>query len=354
MIDLFVCPLDVWLFRDGRPFDSGGNHRAESMFPPYPSTTQGAIRSYQLSRLENLDLNDKSAVEKAVGTSTDMKDLRLRGPIVAQYQDGSLRRYYPQPADAISVDETHVRPTNPPVKPPEHIRVSTRTELIGFNEPLVKGKSGLWLLEENLTACLRGETVEALPADMLFERENRPAIGMDNPKRASLQGALYEVEFIRPQPGIGLWLQMDGQSYADWPNTGILSLGGERRAASFEKIASPRPLPQHPRSLPPRFKIYFASPAYFSGGWQPAQSWERFFTGKVNLHAAAIARYECLGGYDMSNPHSPHKPSRRYVPAGSVYYFSGQNIALRDDLPQHAVTEEGGEIGFGQIFIEEW
>ncbi|HXG18262.1 MAG TPA: type III-B CRISPR module-associated Cmr3 family protein, partial [Methylomirabilota bacterium] len=42
---LFLEAIDVWLFRDGRPFDARSDHRAESLFPPYPSVMQGAIRS---------------------------------------------------------------------------------------------------------------------------------------------------------------------------------------------------------------------------------------------------------------------------------------------------------------------
>jgi len=352
MTDLFLTPLDVWLFRDGRPFDSGGNHRAESLFPPYPSVTQGAIRSFQLVQ-QGVNLNDRQAIEAAVGTSSDVLDLRLRGPFVARPENGRLIRYFPQPADAVSTGEKHIRPAAIPVPAPAHVRSSARTDLLGLAESLNKGKSRLWLSETALRNYLRGETVEGLPEDQLFVRENRLAIGMDNPKRAALQGALYEVEYIRPGTSTGLWLHLEGEQYSNWPQNGVLSLGGERRGAYFEAITTASAWPALPNPLPPRFKLYFASPAYFSMGWQP-DDWGKFFTEPVTLHAAAVPRYECMGGYDLSRPGSPHKPSRRYVPAGSVYYFSGKNVAIRNNLPQQAVTEEGGEIGFGQILVEGW
>jgi hypothetical protein len=45
---LFLEPLDVWLFRDGRPFMAGQQFRAASRFPPSPLVVQGALRAYHL------------------------------------------------------------------------------------------------------------------------------------------------------------------------------------------------------------------------------------------------------------------------------------------------------------------
>jgi CRISPR-associated protein Cmr3 len=49
------------------------------------------------------------------------------------------------------------------------------------------------------------------------------------------------------------------------------------------------------------------------------------------------------------------KPARRYVPAGSVYYFECQGEArLRPDLVQNAITDYGAQIGFGQVIVTNW
>jgi CRISPR-associated protein Cmr3 len=109
--------------------------------------------------------------------------------------------------------------------------------------------------------------------------------------------------------------------------------------------------------LPPRFLIYFATPAYFSAGWQP-QNWRRFFEGNVTLQAAAVNRFQSLGGFDWAkDPRDPlaHKPARRYVPAGAVYFFTSEGQArLKPDLIQNAIADVGAEIGFGQILIGGW
>ena len=351
MMQLFLEALDVWLFRDGRPFDAGSDHRAESMFPPYPSVVQGAVRSHQLARL-GVDLTNREAVRAAVGDATDYKELRLRGPIVARRRpDGSLQRFFPIPADAAPSGQTdHYRPLRPQAKP-EGVLCSIPTPqlLLPVGEPR-KEKAGLWLDENSLQRCLAGEAVSAIESKELFGRESRFSIGLDSRPRVTREGALYEVEFIRPEPGVGLLVDVNG--YNGWPSEGVLRIGGEGHAARYTVVALPLKWPALPEQLPKRFKIYFATPTYFANGWQPAD-WSRFFTGQVTLQAAAIPRYETVGGYDLAR--DEHKPARRFVPAGSVYFFECTGQAqLRSGLVQHAITDFGAEIGFGQIIIKEW
>jgi CRISPR-associated protein Cmr3 len=62
MMHLLLEAVDVWLFRDGRPFDAGSDHRADSLFPPYPSVMQGVIRSHHLV-VKNVDLRDPKQIE---------------------------------------------------------------------------------------------------------------------------------------------------------------------------------------------------------------------------------------------------------------------------------------------------
>src|SRR5207248_3106902 len=96
---LFLEAIDVWLFRDGRPFDALSDHRAESLFPPYPSVMQGAIRSHHLV-VKGIDLRNPRQIESEVGTALDYKDLRIRGPFLARHELGRVIRYLPIPAHA--------------------------------------------------------------------------------------------------------------------------------------------------------------------------------------------------------------------------------------------------------------
>jgi CRISPR-associated protein Cmr3 len=354
-MNLFLEPTDVWLFRDGRPFDARSDHRAESLFPPFPTVIQGVLRSHHLV-VQGIDLTDPAAIAAAVGTAEDFRALRMRGPFLAQRQGAHLIRYFPAPADAHTVKEgdepsVRIKPATLALDCPPSVRTSAPTRgLLGLNDEPVKGQSDLWLTEEALHRYLAGQTVAATPAATLFTQESRFGIGLEPSRRTTAEGLLYEVAYVRLQPTVGLLVEVTGLD--GWPSHGVLRIGGEGRAAVFEKVAEV-PWPAPPDPLPSRFKVYLATPAYFTGGWQPDKGdWNRFFTGPVRLLAAAVGRYISLGGYDLAR--GEHKPARRYVPAGSVYYFEAEGKArLRPDLINQALTDWGAEIGFGQILIKE-
>ncbi len=355
-MELFLEPVDVWLFRDGKPFDALSDHRARSLFPPYPTVMQGVIRSHHLV-VKGVDLRDPAAIAEAVGTAEDFGDLRLRGPFIARKEGDHITRYFPIPADVVLDRQTgSYRPLRPRLRgEASYVLTSAPADLPrllwqpeGY-EPS-KQVPGRWLAEEELCKCLCGEQAKATSGEELFVRESRFGIGRDDATRTTLEGALYEVEFIRPRPGVGLWVQVEG--YDGWPERGTLRIGGEGRGAHFTRIEPALGWPQVPAPLPARFKVYFASPTYFEEGWR-TKDWERFFDGAVTLQAVALNRYESIGGFDWAS--GGQKSARRYVPAGSVYYFTtNDSVRLKTDLINGAITDRWPEIGFGQVIITEW
>jgi CRISPR-associated protein Cmr3 len=349
---LFIEPVDVWLFRDGRPFLAGSDHRAQSLFPPYPSVMQGVIRSHHLV-VHNIDLTDRQAIEKAVGTATDYRNLRLRGPFVARRENGQVVRYFPVPADAVWRGD-QVQPLAPQDKTNEGIRSSAPTPLLLWDtgEP-EKPKGNRWLSQPDLENYLSGKSVIPLAGEELFLRENRLGIGLDDATRTTRRvgggGLLYEVAFIRVCDGVGLEVEVQGLD--GWPTAGVMRMGGEGRAGRFGPSNAPAWSPPQ-KPLSQRFKIYFATPTLFEEGWQP-KNWNKFFKGDVKLVAAALGRYQSVGGFDWAK--GAHKSAHRYVPAGSVYFFECPDQAeLAPDLTNEAITDDGAEIGFGQIIIGRW
>lgn len=118
-------------------------------------------------------------------------------------------------------------------------------------------------------------------------------------------------------------------------------------------ITDPHPFPS--AEIPKgNAKIYFATPTFFKYGWLP-NDWSKFFDGNFQLAAAAVDKPISVGGIDLAksyrNSHNMHKPARRYVPAGSVYFFDGK-LKLKSNL--QAVTDDGENLGFGQIIIGRW
>ncbi len=358
-MELFLEAVDVWLFRDGRPFDAGSDHRAASMFPPYPSVVQGAIRSYHLV-VKGVNRRDPRAIAEAVGTADNFGSLRLRGPFVARKEDKSIVRYFPLPADAVLDRNSGLyRPLEPRLlREMPRVRVSAPPDLpallwLPADVVPARDQPDRWLREDELLKYLRGEPASATDGHTLFAREYRTGVGLDSTTRTAEEGLLYHVEFIRPQPGVGLWVEVNG--YDGWPAEGLVFLGGEGRSARFTRLETLLGWPSPPDPLPPRFKVYFAAPTYFNGGWQPQGGWGRFFTGPgtVTLHAVALRGYESVGGFDLAGGRP--KPARRYVPAGSVYYFTAEGqMRLNPALVNGAITELWPEVGFGQVIISAW
>lgn len=356
-MELFIEPVDVWLFRDGKPFDALSDHHARSLFPPYPTVIQGAIRSHHLV-VKNIDLRNPTAIRETVGTVEDFGPLRLRGPFIAKKENGKITRYFPVPADVVPDKKAGVYRLLKPRLRRDMSYVLTNAPddlpmLLWPPEDCEPSKEGFghWLAEADLLRCLAGERAMSMRSEELFVRESRLGIGRDDATRTTREGALYEVEFIRPCPGVGLWVQVEG--YDGWPQVGTMRLGGEGRGAHFEQIEPLLGWFQPPNPLPPRFKVYFASPTYFEDGWKPKEGWSRFFDGHVKLQAVALSRYESIGGFDWAS--GDQKAARRYVPAGSVYYFTAEGSAcLNSNLINGAISDRWSEIGFGQVIITEW
>lgn len=352
---LFIEPVDVWLFRDGRPFNAGADHRARSLFPPYPSVMQGVIRSQHLV-LQDVDLGNPQAIEEAVGTATDYRGLRMRGPFVARKENGKVVHYFPVPLDTVFREDKKLHPLTPR-KVPAGIKTSAPTPYLLWDdgEP-EKPKGRMWLSEGALHQYLDGKPVEPTLERDLFLREDRLGIGLDDATRTTAEsesgvGLLYEAEFICVKDSVGLKVEFEGLPGLNaWPEHGVLRMGGEGHGGRYERSNS-QAWPAIPDPLPTRFKIYFATPTYFEDGWRPT-TWDRFFAGEVKLQAAAVGRYQSIGGFDVAK--GQQKAARRYVPAGSVYYFACQGeVKPQKTLVNRAITDAGAEIGFGQVIIKE-
>ncbi len=360
MTAIFLEPLDVWMFRDGRPFDAGQAHRAESRFPPLPTTVQGALRAYHLAVVrKDVPFDDPAAIEAAVGPADGWGPLRMCGPFLARRTAGGrVERLFPPPADAVP-SESGIARLPAPASPPEWLRTDAPVpELFPLwevererAERSGKGEPRLWLTLPALRAYLDRKAVAGIAEDTIWEREVRVGIAQDSARRVTVEGRYYEASYVRLAPGYGLLVEFAGLE--GWPERGLLALGGERRSASFEVVQADA-LPTAPDPLPERFSVYLATPACFEDGWRP-RDWSALFDGQVELVAAAIPRYESAGGYRVAD--NGHRPSRRFVPAGSVYSFRARGaVRLREahGLWWPSFTQWGAEIGFGVAVIGAW
>ena len=358
MKHLFIEPLDVWLFRNGRPFNSQEDHTAQGIFPPFPGTMQGILRTHHLA-LHGINIHNKTAVIDHVGTRYSYPDnFRVIGPFIARRQKEKIVRYFPLPQDLYLGENQQTYRTFKPEQNP-----NTYTDLMtkglahlwllwrhDHQEPQKdESEGGRWITETQLGVYLRGEPIpkkDMVTGSELFTTEPRVGIGLNNQQRVTKEGMLYEVKFTRLKANVGLTVGVEG--LAGWPNEGILALGGEARVGHYVECAGWSP-PCHVNKESNQFKIVFLTPTYFENGWE-SKDWGQFFENEVQLVTAAVNRPLIWGGRDLAN--NKHEPSYRYVSAGSVYYFKGQpNLKLPyiTDIP-----DQFGPIGLGQFAIGGW
>ncbi len=359
-----IClrPVDVWLFRDGRPFTAGEDHAAETLFPPSPFTLQGAIRTKALADkgVDFVAFAQKRQPDSDVGFGENYGKLRLFGPLLMHRREGKWERLIPAPADlARKGDELLL--LKPLRKAPFVTNLPEALNLLWLKiaEP-VKEATG-WLPESAWGDYLNGRLPKRLVrTEELFTMEPRFGIAIEPQAQTAQPAMLYQASFVRLKENAALWADVEGVSL---PSKGLLRFGGEGRAAFYEEAQ----LPPFPQRLPinfssgERFKVVLVTPAWFSGGWQPdGGDWQRMFRASVKLVAAAIKRPLRLGGFDIAK--KVPKPLRTLVPAGSVYFFEAQEaFSLPQDFaftetPQE-IRRNGGNwahIGLGRILVGRW
>jgi CRISPR-associated protein Cmr3 len=373
MMRLFIEPTDVWLFRDGKPFDAGSDHRARSLFPPFPSTMQGAIRSKTLA-LSGVDLDDYAhrrssaeAIASVIGWPGEgFGRLQLRGPFIARRENDRIIRYFPRPFDLVQVENgktSECKTLSPLIDSP-----FTNNAPESLNPPWIRSSKKIedasgWLSEDELLKYLNGETFILTHANDLFVRESRFGIKLNDHERRVDEGHLYEVEFIRPGKDVGLVVDVVGLEC--WPSSGFLAIGGEGRGAHYRRIDPSEneiSVPGPNQNGKTCFKLYFATPAYFDGGWRPAgRNLMSIFGKNVKFVSAAFDRPQMIGGAKIDKKSQSsglfQKPMRRYLPAGSVYFLEADGqISYNGNPITETPKDESdlGQIGFGQIFIGKW
>ncbi|MBM4459506.1 MAG: hypothetical protein FJ011_17405 [Chloroflexi bacterium] len=375
---LFIEPADVWLFRDGKPFDAGSDHRARSLFPPNPTTMQGVIRSKLLMAsgvpLPAYARKDPAAqaVAGQIGCPADRPPFALRGPFIARGardpNSGKVRQvaaYLPLPADVVQISQQYhiLQPLRDSPFRANWPQDGLLPLWLRTNQP-IKEAAG-WLAWDALVACLKGVSPtpdQVLKDERLFVHESRFGVGIDSRMKRPEEGLLYQVEFARPRQEIGLLVEVDDSKLSakiQFPADGLTSIGGESRGGRYEIVsfappANPWPQPENDGKT--RLRLYFSTPTWFAQGWQAAD-WGNWLSGtNLRLVSAAVRRVQSIGGARIdteSQRGNFQKAMYRYVPAGSVFFFEADGPITYTGTP---VTDgpDDGQIGFGQVLAGKW
>lgn len=286
--------VDVWFFRDGRPFDAGDAHAAHSRFPPPPETMLGAVRALLLearfARLAQPGISleafgawlrggapdGTSGTPEAIFASARQQlgdgsgigtDLTLRGPFLMVERpdqntvDDAILLSAPRDLRRKSPTDTQVIRLHPLEPGPGELGRTIWSPAMAPDEiapgdlpappcPLVaETDSGeelsevSWLTLAGLKSYLEGEAAQTVTSgEAAWTFEQRSGIAL-KPSRATREGHLYTLEMVRPvhvdKASTWAWkrarllvdVELASDSDRQAVNRTLLPFGGERRLA---------------------------------------------------------------------------------------------------------------------------
>jgi CRISPR-associated protein Cmr3 len=317
-----IEPRDPLMVRDGRPFGLDTDGARSLDFPP-PSAIAGALRTRIWHR-------------RGGWTSAEAKHLPIRGPILAELGEGADVRHtwFPAPRDCVLFDRFDRAPgwERFPLAPidrwtdgadslPAGLRPIGPTRVEGLPEQKpAKAAPAFWqqqALQRWLQASPASKDIlEPSHARGPLLHERRVHVALDPVTGTGEDGKLFQTDGLRfaeygcsgaGERRMGLLVECDHPDL----QPGLMTLGGERRVSLFARLAGASPVWEAP-VVRERARVVLLTPAVFGRGAIP----ESIEGAKVV--AAAVGRAQVMSGWDMAL--GGPKPTRRMVPAGSVYW----------------------------------
>jgi len=356
-----IIPLDTLFFRTGRPFKMGEDTWAESLFPPYPSTLYGAIRSFLIFQREGLKAFKNGKYKNDIGTPDKKGSLKIKGPLISSKYHELL---FPAPLDLVKLEDKLI-PLLFTKKPQGFISdYSLSYVLINESKEQVKEPGG-WLTDIEFKGYLKNRKIEYffIKDSDLFLSEPKIGIARERTTLTTKEGYLYRIPMIRLKDEVSLVAEIEEVS--DMPKTGIIQLGGESREAKFESTENIfKKLENIELNLENKFfKIYFATPAIFKKGWIPKWINKENFEGeypklngiKLKLVCCAIGKPVHIGGWDIAK--NRPKPLYKAIPPGSVYYFEvldkSDSLKIKEAFHLKNISDINSKEGFGLSIVGE-
>lgn len=367
-------------FRDAKPFSLGSETWADGVFPPFPSTILGAIRTWYIS---NHPFGPNDEVIEAAIHQISLKNLSFR-------VDG--QHYFPLPLDLVGIKDDEALDDN------EYHAI--KLELKEADQEIVASNYACSMV---LTTA-SGKRIESLEGGLLphillkdylenhieenvnsvrkiadwIKNEPKTGIGRDNETHTAAESKLYHVGMVRSlnfEFIIGVELP-DDFSEVKSNNSYLIKLGAESKAARLEVITDELVIEElemkaefeekDDKDNPCYFKIYLSTPGVFKNGWYPDLS---RYGIEAELLGAAVGKPHYVGGFDLRERRP--KPLVRAVPAGSVFFYKSEKCSLKEivsTVSGKAISEpilfseangkqsavELSKEGFGIAYVGKW
>lgn len=350
-IGLWIEPLDLLFFRDGRPFEAGSSVRSGL---PSPLTLAGALRTFLLQRAgcdfdrlsaamtggasfgESVTDGQPSAVEAVASAS-------FRGPWLATGGPQNAAPFVAAPA-ALQREKPRANETRRLVRlAPLESRIAGLattpeglTHLWAASREPYESVNESWLSLDGLRSFLTGgvpDSKDVVSSDELFVHQERTGIGVDEERSTAGDGRIYSVAMLALKGGVGFYAEMSAAptivaAFASGMQT--LPFGGEHRCVAVQGV-NPVAWPEPELAPNARRLVLLTAPAFFDEGWKPST---------LRLIAAAVPAHEAFSGWDLAL-RAP-RPTRFAAAAGSVYFLETGAIA-----PAALCAPDDARIGFG-------
>jgi len=352
---IIIEPTDTLFFRDGKPFSMGDQTAALGIFPPYPSTVYGAIRTGIISQNQGFSSFYAGVMADEIGTIDDSSyaSFKLKGAF--PYNSNYDHLYFPAPLDLVTEDNETAKKTG--IKQDAPFLTNMKIDQYLFPLEIEKATSvkGYYITHTDLISYLNSamNDFNIYPELTFCEVEYKTGIKIDALTKTSEEGNLYRVGMRRFENDFCLACDLEGTPSLH--KDGVLKLGGEGKTVRYH--TSTFHLPDTKKTVVKRIKetgiikIYFATPAIFEKGWFPNKKITNGPDCKLELITASIGSPVSIGGWDMVK--GGPKTMMRGVPSGSVYYFKilkGDVEDIYQHLHYRNISERANE-GFGLIMV---
>jgi CRISPR-associated protein Cmr3 len=376
-------PLDVWFFRDGRPFAAAT--RATSG-QPTPQVLAGALRTALLEKYGCAfdRLRGRTDFAEAVAEIWPQHawigKVRFAGPWFACWNADKEQRPEVLVSAPASLHQGkkgegsqlyRLRP--PPCDPPGWVR-SQHDDLRPLwlaTRDTTEPAQG-FLIGEGLRAFLRSSDSEVpyetlVKPARLYDHDLRTGIRVEADRLTAQESQIYAISFLAPRWHIGdaahehpftevglyaeVFLPDDAPADA-LSGLSAVALGGEGRRARLAVL--PAEFDPWPKGAvadasgsegADKTLVLLTTPLPTGKGW--ARPWRPSLLDN-HLVAAAVPAPLVVSGWDLAR--NGPKPTRFAAPAGSVYFLDGP----ADDLPESLADNDDAPLGWGRYLKGAW
>lgn len=333
---LLIKPNDTLFFRNGMPFGKGEETVAETILIPYPSTVWGAMFSTLLiqKKIQGTNIADQKKLKLKNIYLYDIKYKNILVPAPLDIFNDTLGKAYAQKFIESTVYSNNTNSTY------SHLIMPSTSEN-------VESANGFYLQITDLVRHYPFENhysyITLYDASSFLGVYSKIGIARSNETFTAEEGSLYNVQMLEYKDNWGFIVEFECE--IDFPNSGILKLGGEGKTAAYELIEKPYDLhsfeKEQENCVTDLCKIYFQTPTFIPPD----------FLNKVNAEAAFIGKSLSIGGFDVKK--GQPKVMLKAVPPGSFFVLSSDNPISIENWREsvETVLRPSNDKGFGAFQI---